>query len=127
MLAVVVLGVLVGIAALQVDRDKVAPFLRLLDALLSIAMIIVKWAMFLAPLAVFGLMAQLVMRIGLGRCGHVGLCRRRCCSASGLLMALYLAIIAIVGAHLAGLVPRRTPPARCCSPSRHRAPRRSCR
>ncbi|WP_324412077.1 dicarboxylate/amino acid:cation symporter [Saliniramus sp.] len=66
MLAVVVLAVLVGLACLQVDRDKIAPFVRLLDALLSIAMVIVKWAMFLAPFAVFGLMAQLVMRIGLG-------------------------------------------------------------
>ena len=38
-----------GLAILQVDREKTAPFLRLLDALLSIAMEIVKWAMFLAP------------------------------------------------------------------------------
>ncbi len=97
MLAVVILAVLVGIAALQVDRDKVAPFLRLLDALLSIAMIIVKWAMFLAPVAVFGLMAQLVMRIGLetvaGMSAYVG----TVLLGLGLLMAMYLAIVALVG------------------------------
>jgi Na+/H+-dicarboxylate symporter len=96
MLAVVVLAVLVGIAALQVDRDKVAPFLRLLDALLSIAMIIVKWAMFLAPLAVFGLMAQLVMRIGLGTVAGMSAYVGVVLLGLALLMTLYLAIILIV-------------------------------
>lgn len=76
MLAVVVLALLVGLAAIQVSRDKVAPFLALMDALVAIAMTIVKWAMFLAPFAVFGLMAQLVMRAGLetviGMSGYVG-------------------------------------------------------
>ncbi|MCC6009006.1 MAG: dicarboxylate/amino acid:cation symporter [Rhodobacteraceae bacterium] len=65
MLAVVVLALLVGISVTQIDRDRAEPFLRLMDALLSISMNIVKWAMFLAPFAVFGLMAQLVMRLGL--------------------------------------------------------------
>ncbi|MFN3953890.1 MAG: dicarboxylate/amino acid:cation symporter [Pararhodobacter sp.] len=65
MLAVVVFALLVGVSVTQVDRARAAPFMALMDALLSISMNIVKWAMFLAPLAVFGLMAQLVMRIGL--------------------------------------------------------------
>ena len=76
MLAVVVLALLVGISVTQVDRARVAPFLALMDALLSISMNIVKWAMFLAPFAVFGLMAQLVTRVGLetvlGISGYVG-------------------------------------------------------
>jgi Na+/H+-dicarboxylate symporter len=97
MLAVVVFAVLVGLAAIQVDRNKVAPFLRLLDALLSISMTIVKWAMFLAPFAVFGLMAQLVMRIGLetvaGMSAYVG----TVLLGLAVLMALYLAVIAIAG------------------------------
>ncbi len=76
MLAVVVLALLVGISVTQVQRERAAPFLALMDALLSISMNIVKWAMFLAPFAVFGLMAQLVMRTGmetmLGISGYVG-------------------------------------------------------
>ena len=76
MLAVVVLALLVGISVTQVQRSRAAPFLALMEALLSISMNIVKWAMFLAPLAVFGLMAQLVMRTGLetmlGISGYVG-------------------------------------------------------
>ena len=95
LLAVVVLAILVGLAATQVDRDKVAPFLRLLDALLSIAMTIVKWAMFLAPFAVFGLMAQLVMRTGLETI--VGLSAYVFTVLIGLaiLFALYLTVVAV--------------------------------
>lgn len=97
MLAVVVLAVLVGIAATQVQRVKVAPFLALLDALLSIAMTIVKWAMFLAPLAVFGLMAQLVMRVGLETI--VGMSAYVFTVLAGLviLLGLYLAMLAVIG------------------------------
>ncbi|MFA8443967.1 dicarboxylate/amino acid:cation symporter [Yoonia sp.] len=76
MLAVVVLALLVGVSVTQVQRSRAEPFLLLMEALLSISMNIVKWAMFLAPLAVFGLMAQLVMRVGVdtlfGVAGYVG-------------------------------------------------------
>ena len=75
MLAVVVLALLVGISVTQVQPSRAAPFLALTESLLSISMNIVKWAMFLSPFAVFGLMAQLVMRLGfdamLGISGYV--------------------------------------------------------
>ena len=96
MLAVVVLAILVGLAILQVDREKTAPFLRLLDALLSIAMEIVKWAMFLAPFAVFGLMAQLVMRIGLGTVAGMSAYVGTVLLGLALLMLLYLVIVTVV-------------------------------
>ncbi len=103
MLAVVVLAILVGIAALQVDRAKVLPFLGFLDALLSIAMTIVKWAMFLAPFAVFGLMAQLVMQLGLDTL--IGMSRYVGTVLLGLavLLGLYLALVAV----LSGMGPKR--------------------
>lgn len=92
MLAVVVLALLVGISVTQVQNSRAAPFLALMDALLSISMNIVKWAMFLAPFAVFGLMAQLVMRTGLetmvGISGYVGVVLL---GLAGLLV-LYLAV-----------------------------------
>ena len=92
MLAVVVLALLVGVSVTQVQSSRAAPFLALMDALLSISMNIVKWAMFLAPFAVFGLMAQLVMRTGLetmvGISGYVGVVLL---GLAGLLV-LYLAI-----------------------------------
>lgn len=76
LLAIVILAVLAGIAATQVRPEKAAPFLSLLDSLMSISMTVVKWAMLLTPLAVFGLMAQLMMQIGveslLGLVTYVG-------------------------------------------------------
>lgn len=93
MLAIVVLSLLVGLSVTQVDRTRVAPFLALTDAILSISMNVVKWAMFLAPIAVFGLMAQLVMKIGLetllGISGYVGTVLL---GLAGLFL-LYLAIV----------------------------------
>ncbi|WP_366553874.1 dicarboxylate/amino acid:cation symporter [Aquibaculum sediminis] len=97
MLAVVVLALLVGIAATQVSRERAEPFLRVLDALLSIAMVIVKWAMFLAPFAVFGLMAQLVMRIGLSSLAAMSHYVGTVLLGLALLMALYLTLAALFG------------------------------
>ncbi|PVH27247.1 dicarboxylate/amino acid:cation symporter [Pararhodobacter oceanensis] len=99
MLAVVVLALLVGISVTQVQPVRAKPFLALMDALLSISMNIVKWAMFLAPFAVFGLMAQLVMRMGfetmIGISGYVG----TVLLGLALLLALYL-LIAFVFARI---------------------------
>ncbi len=64
MLGIVVFAILIGIACTTADQKKVQPFLNFLDALLEVSMTVVKWAMFLAPWAVFGLMAQLVSRVG---------------------------------------------------------------
>ncbi|MBO6527964.1 dicarboxylate/amino acid:cation symporter [Erythrobacter sp.] len=97
LMAVVVFALLIGIAATQVERDKIAPFLSVLDALLSLSMTIVKWAMFLAPFAVFGMMAQLVMRIGLetvlGVSAYVG----TVLLGLALLFGLFLLVAAVLG------------------------------
>ncbi|WP_417767968.1 dicarboxylate/amino acid:cation symporter [Stappia sp.] len=103
MLAVVVLALLVGISVTQVDRARAEPFLQLMEALLSISMNIVKWAMFLAPFAVFGLMAQLVIRVGpdtlVGISGYVGVVL----AGLALLLVLYLAVAGLAG----GIAPWR--------------------
>lgn len=103
MLAVVVLALLVGISVTQIDRSRAEPFLKLMEALLSISMNIVKWAMFLAPFAVFGLMAQLVIRVGpetlVGISGYVG----AVLLGLAALLVLYLALAGLAG----GITPRR--------------------
>lgn len=103
MLAVVVLALLVGVSVTQIDRSRAEPFLKLMEALLSISMNIVKWAMFLAPFAVFGLMAQLVIRVGpetlVGISGYVG----AVLLGLALLLVLYLALAGLAG----GITPRR--------------------
>ncbi|QLC23788.1 dicarboxylate/amino acid:cation symporter [Parasphingopyxis algicola] len=97
LMAIVVFALLIGIAGTQVPRDKITPFLSVLDALLSICMTIVKWAMFLAPLAVFGMMAQLVMRVGLDTLIGVSAYVGTVLLGLLLLFLLYLVILAVFG------------------------------
>ena len=64
MLQIVIFSIIVGIALVSMPPDKARPMLDLLDSLQQVCMTVVKWAMRLAPLAVFGLMAQLTTTIG---------------------------------------------------------------
>ncbi len=64
MLQVVIFSVIVGIALVSISPEQSRPMLDLLRSLQQICMAIVKWAMRLAPYAVFGLMAQLTASIG---------------------------------------------------------------
>lgn len=64
MLQVVIFSIIVGIALVSITPEQSRPMLDLLRSLQQICMAIVKWAMRLAPYAVFGLMAQLTASIG---------------------------------------------------------------
>ena len=65
MLQVVLFAVIVGIALVSMAPAQSKPLLELLGSLQQVSMTVVKWAMRLAPLAVFGLMAQLTSKLGL--------------------------------------------------------------
>ena len=65
MLGIVIFAILIGIACTTAKKERVAPFLNLMESLLEVCMTVVQWAMILAPWAVFGLMAQLVSKVGL--------------------------------------------------------------
>lgn len=64
MLQVVIFSIVVGIALVSMAPEKSRPLLDLLDSLQQVCMTVVRWAMRLAPYAVFGLMAQLTTTIG---------------------------------------------------------------
>ncbi|MFT7244670.1 MAG: Na+/H+-dicarboxylate symporter [Candidatus Azotimanducaceae bacterium] len=65
MLQVVVFGVVVvGIALVSMSTERSKPMLELLGTLHEVCMTVARWAMVLAPYAVFGLMAQLTSKIG---------------------------------------------------------------
>lgn len=98
MLAIVIVSILVGIAAATVNnRQRIEPFLNLVDSVLVIAMTVVKWAMFLAPWAVFGLMAQLVARVGLGTVVGMGAYVLTVLAGLAGLFVLYFVILAVFG------------------------------
>lgn len=64
MLQVVVFAVMVGVALISMARKDAKPILDLLGSLQQVCMTIVRWAMVLAPVAVFGLMARLTSQTG---------------------------------------------------------------
>ncbi len=65
MLQVVLFSVIIGIALLSMPIQQSKPLLDLCGSVQEVCMTVVKGAMMLAPIAVFGLMAQLTSKVGL--------------------------------------------------------------
>ncbi|NBC21930.1 MAG: cation:dicarboxylase symporter family transporter [Gammaproteobacteria bacterium] len=65
MLQVVIFSIIIGVALVSMAPDQSRPLLDLLGSLQQVCMTVVRWAMLLAPIAVFGLMARLTSQIGL--------------------------------------------------------------
>ena len=65
MLRVVIFATVVGVALVMMAPTQSRPLLDLLGSLQEVCMTVVRWAMVLAPIAVFGLLAQLTAKIGL--------------------------------------------------------------
>ncbi len=97
MLQVVLFAIIFGIALVSLPPKQARPLLDLLDSIQDVCMTVVRWAMLLAPLAVFGLLAQITMRVGidvlLGMAVYVGTV------LGGLLIMLlcYLVILMFTG------------------------------
>ncbi|MEQ8193357.1 MAG: dicarboxylate/amino acid:cation symporter [Rhodospirillales bacterium] len=76
MLRIVIFAMVVGIALVMMAPRQARPLLDLMGSLQEVCMTVVRWAMLLAPLAVFGLTAQLTAKIGLeallGMAAYVG-------------------------------------------------------
>jgi len=96
LLAIVIFAILIGIAANAASAQRIEIFLRFVDGVVEVSMIIVKWAMFLAPWAVFGLTAQLIIKVGLSSLG--GLAVYVFTVIAGLLglLVMYLLIVAFL-------------------------------
>ena len=97
MLAIVVFAVIFGLAARASDQRRLEVLLSWISGAVEVAMRIVKWAMFITPFAVFGLMAQLIANVGIGTV--LGMTAYVLTVLAGLLglLALYLVLVAVVG------------------------------
>jgi Na+/H+-dicarboxylate symporter len=93
MLQVVVFAVFVGVALVTMERRLAQPLLDLLGAVQEVSMVVVRWAMYLVPAAVLGLMTQLTARMGLdallGMGVYVATVLGALLLAFGFLMAVY--------------------------------------
>ncbi|GLQ30793.1 dicarboxylate/amino acid:cation symporter [Litoribrevibacter albus] len=65
MLQLVVYSIIMGVALIALPKQKAKLMLQVLDSVQSITMKVVSWAMMLAPYAVFGLLCDITIKIGL--------------------------------------------------------------
>ena len=64
MLSVVIFSIILGIALIVMPSKQSKPIINLMNSLQATCLVIVKWIMKLAPLAVFGLLTQVVVDLG---------------------------------------------------------------
>ena len=97
MFQIVVFAILIAIALVSIKPENAKPLLDLCVSIQDVSMKVVSWAMVIAPLAVFGLLAQISIEAGLnallGMTAYVGTV------LLGLLLLLlfYLTIVVFVG------------------------------
>ena len=96
MLAIVVLAVLFGIACRQANARRIEVLLKAFDGLLEIAMLIVKWAMYLTPWAVLGLMAQAMAEVGVATVAGMAAYLATVIVGLLVLLLIYLALVGLV-------------------------------
>ena len=65
MLQVVFFAIFIGLALVAMPPRQAQPILSLMGSLQEVCMTVVRWAMYLAPFAVFGLLAQITIKVGL--------------------------------------------------------------
>jgi Na+/H+-dicarboxylate symporter len=65
MLQVVFFAIFIGLALVTMPPKQAQPILSLMGSLQEVCMTVVRWAMYLAPFAVFGLLAQITIKVGL--------------------------------------------------------------
>lgn len=99
MLRVVIFALIVGVALVSVSPKNSKPLLDLLGSIQEIALTVVKWAMIMAPFAVFGLTAQLAAKIGFDVLVGMAIYVFTVLVGLLLLLAVYLLIVTFITAH----------------------------
>lgn len=97
MLQVILFAVVLGVALLSMAPARSAPLYDVLGSLQDACMTVVRGAMRLAPLAVFGLMARLTATVGLTTLAGMAVYVATVLLGLLLLMVAYLVIITILG------------------------------
>ncbi|MFK5914850.1 MAG: dicarboxylate/amino acid:cation symporter [Woeseiaceae bacterium] len=65
MLAIVIYAIFIGVAMLALEKRQSKLILDLVNSIQAVTLKIVNWAMIIAPLAVFGLLCDITIRIGI--------------------------------------------------------------
>ncbi|MEG3657741.1 dicarboxylate/amino acid:cation symporter [Arenibacter palladensis] len=97
MLSIVIFTIIIGVAVLSLTDELLKPVKLLLGAIQEICMTVVKWAMLLVPIAVFGLMAQLTSSVGLNSLTGLGFYVLVVLIGLLILVGIYLVLVSILG------------------------------
>lgn len=97
LLQVVLFAIIVGLALIAMDSKKAEPILALLDSVQEVCMTVVKWAMYLAPWAVFGMTANTILSTGLDTLIGLAVYIGTVILGLGCMVIVYLLIVAFVG------------------------------
>ena len=97
MLQIVIAAVIFGVALTRLKRSESAAILELLASIQAVSMVIVRFVLQFAPIAVFGLMASITARIGFQALVGTGAYLLTVILGLAILLAIYVAIAAAVG------------------------------
>lgn len=97
MLHIVIGSAILGVALLALPTEQGKPILDLLGGLQAVCMVIVKWVLRFAPVAVFGLMADISARIGLKAIAGMAVYMGTVIAGLIARLAIYLIIVAVLG------------------------------
>ncbi len=97
MFQLAVLALLIAVALVSIPAERARPILDLCVSLQDVAMKVVGWAMVLAPAAVFGLLAQLSISMGLDAIGGMAAYVGTVILGLVVLILVYLVLVLILG------------------------------
>ncbi|MGD8546561.1 MAG: cation:dicarboxylase symporter family transporter, partial [Thiohalophilus sp.] len=96
MLQIVIFAIVIGIGLLSLSPDSSRPLLDLFGSIQSVCMAVVGAAMTLAPLAVFGLLAQAMIKAGPQVITGLGVYSASVIIGMAVLMVFYLLIVVLI-------------------------------
>jgi len=96
-LAFVILAIFVGVALMNMDNDDAKPMKDLARSFQAFSMKVVEWAMKLAPLAVFGLLCSITIKIGFDAISSMSMYVFTVLFGLFALLCFYLTIVYFIG------------------------------
>ncbi|MBU0800846.1 MAG: dicarboxylate/amino acid:cation symporter [Alphaproteobacteria bacterium] len=96
MLQIVIAAIVAGLAVLAVPREIIKPFVDVCIGVQALTMKVIEWAMMIAPFAVFGLIADVMIRIGPGAFAGLGGYFATVVAGLFAMFIVYMMIVAVV-------------------------------
>lgn len=96
MLSIVIFTAIIGVAITQLEPKTSSPIVRFVEAIQKMCMIVIGWAMRLVPIAVFGLIASLLSKTGVGVFKGLGYYIVVVIIGLAVLMLFYLIVYALI-------------------------------